>query len=153
MTEGVTISRFYCICNYRNHAPLNVANKNYPTFTSKFLVLNNRSTVVLSRNRTIFHLLFLGDMFNEMSRDNIFDDSDKRFEEFNDTTSPLLLIKHMKRSQIVLDEEIEEYLFYDFVSDAGGLLGIFVGFSFISLYQSLRDFVIKIWKKGNSSFV
>ena len=87
-------------------------------------------------------------MFNEINRDFIYDNSNSRFADFNDTTSPLLLIKHMTKPQIVMSEEVYEYNFYDFVSDAGGLLGIFVGFSFISGYQSLRDLFIRIWKKS-----
>ena len=55
----------------------------------------------------------------------------------NDTSSPVLVIKHMKRRKIPKKVEVLAYDSDDFLSDVGGLMGIFLGASIWSFYEKI----------------
>ena len=46
-------------------------------------------------------------------------------------------------SSVILEKEVEAFSFGSFVADVGGVLGLFIGFSFISLLE----FAIECGKK------
>ena len=50
-------------------------------------------------------------------------------------TSSLIIITHVPSLDIEIHEEIPRYTLIQFISDAGGILGIFLGFSFWSLHS------------------
>ena len=45
-------------------------------------------------------------------------------------TSSFIIITHVPSLDIAIHEEIPRYTFIRFISDAGGILGVFLGFSF-----------------------
>ena len=52
-------------------------------------------------------------------------------------TSSFLIITHVPKLAIAIQEEIPRYTLIQFISDAGGILGVFLGFSFWSLHSSI----------------
>ena len=52
-------------------------------------------------------------------------------------TSSFIIITHVPSLDIAIHEEIPRYTLIRFISDAGGILGVFLGFSFWSLHSSI----------------
>lgn len=79
------------------------------------------------------------EIFNDLHRNYIYDGSDQIPLKFNDTESPMLMIKHMKRPKIKIKKEIIAYKYYNFISDSGGMFGILLGTSFWSVYKTIKE--------------
>ena len=58
-------------------------------------------------------------------------------------TSSVLVITHMPSKQIRIKEELPKYTPIGFISDVGGICGIFLGISFISIFDCLIDPIVK----------
>ena len=54
------------------------------------------------------------------------------------TSSSVLLLSHVHKKQITKVEEMTRYTIVSCISDIGGILGIFLGISFWSIYS---DFI------------
>jgi hypothetical protein len=55
----------------------------------------------------------------------------------NDTTSSMLIVNHVKADRISVIKEVPQYTALTFIGDAGGIVGIFLGVSFLSIYEDL----------------
>jgi hypothetical protein len=55
----------------------------------------------------------------------------------NDTTSALLIVNHVLPVKILLVEEVPQYTVMTYIGDVGGIVGIFLGMSFWSIYEGL----------------
>ena len=87
-----------------------------------------------------------------MDRQYVEDGVDYRLNAINDTISPILVIKHMKRPKITVHKEVIAYTFGDFLSDVGGLMGMFLGASFWSIYElTLRPLLHSIGHRIKSA--
>ena len=75
-----------------------------------------------------------------MKDPELFEILDKR----NDTKSPTLLVTHSETKKIKQYEEIIEYDGTKFIGDIGGLVGIFVGLSLLSI---IKDIVCPLIQK------
>ena len=53
------------------------------------------------------------------------------------------LIMTMASKKILVEREIESYSFLSFVADCGGLLGLFIGFNFLMIF----DLFVEIFNK------
>ena len=53
------------------------------------------------------------------------------------------LIVNMASKKILVEREIESYSFLSFVADCGGLLGLFIGFNFLMIF----DLFVEIFNK------
>ena len=83
----------------------------------------------------------------EKDRRYVFDGTDEMLKRINDSTSPVLVIKHLKRKNIPKKMEVLAYDSDDFLSDVGGLMGIFLGASLWSSYEKIvRPTVEKVKK-------
>ena len=52
-------------------------------------------------------------------------------------TSSILIINHIRKRTIRTVEEAPKYTIITFISDVGGILGIFLGFSFWSIHSAV----------------
>ena len=60
---------------------------------------------------------------------------------------PGIVIRHEKRRKIILNEEVYEYGMIRVISEVGGIIGIFVGLSFLSIFTDIViPIVVKITK-------
>ena len=50
-------------------------------------------------------------------------------------TSSMIMVNHLKKDVIIQLEELPRYTAISFISDVGGILGIFLGFSFYAIYE------------------
>ena len=75
-----------------------------------------------------------------MKDPELFEILDKR----NDTKSPTLLVTHSETKKIKQYEEVIEYDGTKFIGDIGGLVGIFVGLSLLSI---IKDIVCPLIQK------
>ena len=50
-------------------------------------------------------------------------------------------------SSVILEKEVKAFSFGSFVADVGGVLGLFIGFSFISLLELAIECVKKVYFK------
>ena len=64
-------------------------------------------------------------------------------EPHTGTQSSVLIIKHTKASKIIQHEEVLEYDLATMISDAGGIVGLFIGISFWSIYVDLVGPILK----------
>jgi hypothetical protein len=53
----------------------------------------------------------------------------------NDTTSAMLFVNHVTPVKIPLVEEVPQYTAMTYIGDVGGIVGIFIGMSFWSIYE------------------
>ncbi len=87
--------------------------------------------------------------FSKIPLNLIRDSSTKGLQGMDPDLSSILVIKHSKFMKITIEEEIMEYTLQTMISDIGGLVGIFLGISFWSIFDDL----IKVIKKTRCSFV
>ena len=81
----------------------------------------------------------------EFNRNYVHDGLDEMLLKINDTISPILVIKHIKRPKVHKKVEVLAYYPNQFLSEAGGILGIFLGISVWSIYERvLRPIFMKI---------
>ena len=59
--------------------------------------------------------------------------------DLNESMTSGLIIMHSKNNVTVEHEEVYEYNFLQFIGDAGGTIGVFLGLSFWSLYLDIFD--------------
>ena len=58
-------------------------------------------------------------------------------------TSSILILSHMPKKQIEIMQELPKYTAITFISDVGGICGIFLGISFISIFDCLIHPILK----------
>ena len=58
--------------------------------------------------------------------------------------SSLLVLVHVPQAAVLLNQEIPAYTFITFLSDVGGIMGVFLGISLWSLYDT---FIAPLTKK------
>merc|ERR1712062_20284 len=72
---------------------------------------------------------------------------DQQFSKFlidtNDTTSAQIVINHQRQKTVIQHEEIMDYGFVNFLSDTGGIIGLWIGLSFWGLYQDVIEPIIQ----------
>ena len=56
-------------------------------------------------------------------------------------------------SSVILEKEVEAFSFGSFVADVGGVLGLFIGFSFISLWDFILVWGTKLYSRCRKSKV
>ena len=61
---------------------------------------------------------------------------------FNPNVTTILLLNHVKSKKLLKMNEVYQYSALQFIGDAGGTIGIFVGMSFYSIYLDLTEFII-----------
>ena len=82
------------------------------------------------------------DDFNKFPMDDAVQPGMLKFlKSQNDSTIPAILINHQKVTEVKQYQEVLEYNGNKFIGDAGGIIGIFVGLSFWSIYG---DFIAPI---------
>ena len=82
------------------------------------------------------------------------DDSTKIFNEIGQNTSAALVVIHTQKRTIQKDEESLKYTGITFISDVGGILGIFLGISFWSIHSTvIVPLFTKFFKKKESNHV
>ena len=80
--------------------------------------------------------------------DYLIDGSTKYLKSINETNGSILVIGHIIQEQIKTFKEYYEYSGLSFISDTGGIVGIFLGFSIMSLYEELiKPFILKITER------
>lgn len=57
------------------------------------------------------------------------------FPKLRGSTTIVMLNKHPNKS-IKLLKQVKNYSFWDFVADSGGILGVFLGFSFLGTFET-----------------
>ena len=73
------------------------------------------------------------------------DDTTKIVNEIGqNTSSSVLIVSHLQRRAVKKVEESLKYTVITFISDVGGILGIFLGFSFWSIHSTV---IVPIFKK------
>ena len=71
--------------------------------------------------------------------------------EIGQNTSSFILINHLQKRAIQKFEESLKYTVITFISDVGGILGIFLGFSFWSIHATaIIPLLKKIFKPSSS---
>jgi hypothetical protein len=53
---------------------------------------------------------------------------------------------YFKKSQFVVNKRSERFGFIDFISNCGGLMGLFMGISLLSIAEIFYFFVVFLWK-------
>ena len=82
------------------------------------------------------------------------DGSTKIFDEIGQNTSAGLVVIHTQKRTILKDEESLKYTGITFISDVGGILGIFLGISFWSIHSTvIVPLFTKFFKKKESNHV
>ena len=72
------------------------------------------------------------------------DDTTKIVNEIGRNTSSVLIVSHLQRRAVKKVEESLKYTVITFISDVGGILGIFLGFSFWSIHSTV---IVPLFKK------
>ena len=72
------------------------------------------------------------------------DDTTKILSEIGQNTSSVIIISHLQKRAVQKVEEFLKYTLITFISDVGGILGIFLGFSFWSIHSTI---VVPLMKK------
>ena len=58
------------------------------------------------------------------------------------------MCENIKAAQIKTFKEVYEYTGFSFISDTGGIVGIFLGFSIVSIYEELiKPLILKVSKR------
>jgi hypothetical protein len=73
--------------------------------------------------------------FAKFHRDYITDRTRFILEAQNDTTSSLLIINHIANEHVAIKEEVPIYTAISYLADVGGIVGIFLGMSFWSIFK------------------
>ena len=80
--------------------------------------------------------------------DYLIDGSTKYLKTINETNGSVLVIGHIPLAQIKTFKEVYQYTGLSFISDTGGIVGIFLGFSIISIYEELiKPLILKVSKR------
>ena len=75
------------------------------------------------------------------------DGSTKYLKSINETNGSVLVIGHIKAPQIKTFKEVYQYDAMSFMGDAGGIIGLFLGFSILSIYEELmKPLLLKMEK-------
>jgi hypothetical protein len=59
---------------------------------------------------------------------------------------------YFKENQFVVNKRSERFGFIDFISNCGGLMGLFMGISLLSIAELLHYFVYFLWELGCTFF-
>ena len=54
------------------------------------------------------------------------------------------LIMNLASKKILVEKEVESYSFLSFIADCGGLLGLFIGFNFLMIFDLFVEINNKI---------
>jgi hypothetical protein len=76
-------------------------------------------------------------VFALFHREYLLDPARHVLDAQNDTSSSILIINHVKADRISVIKEVPQYTTLTFIGDAGGIVGIFLGVSFLSIYEDL----------------
>ena len=69
------------------------------------------------------------------------------WDKIGRNSSSILIITHVPTKQMRTKEEVPKYTAISFISDVGGIMGIFLGVSFLSIYEGfLKPIVHKFVK-------
>ena len=82
--------------------------------------------------------------YNEYHKTTIRDDTTKIMSDIGQNTSSVIIISHLQKKTVQKVEEFMKYTVITFISDVGGILGIFLGFSFWSIHSTI---VVPLMKK------
>ena len=95
--------------------------------------VRNKTKCQLPCERTNFKL----EEFTRFSMKRMMDPYVQEFwQSYNRSRIPGIIINHQKPEKVVQYEEVLEYDGNKFISDSGGIIGIFVGLSFWSLFDT-----------------
>jgi hypothetical protein len=61
---------------------------------------------------------------------------------FNPNVTTILILDHVKSKKLLKMNEVYQYSALQFIGDAGGTIGIFVGMSFYSIYLDVMEFIM-----------
>ncbi len=59
---------------------------------------------------------------------------------------------YFKENQFLINKKTERFGFIDFISNCGGLMGLFMGISLLSIAEILHYFVYFLWELGCTFF-
>ena len=76
--------------------------------------------------------------------ENSMDESVNFGKKFGDNSSSILIFYHNPKEDIKKIEEVPKYTAISFISDVGGILGVFLGVSFWSIHNSVIEPFISI---------
>lgn len=91
-------------------------------------------------------------VFSHVHRENAVDPANKFFADVPENENgSIFILTRVESEKIPVDQEYYRYSFVKFVSDSGGIVGIFVGCSFWSIYELMIEpfyyMMVKISKK------
>ena len=98
-------------------------------------------------NRVEYHIT----NYIEYHKSTANDDTTKIMSEIGQNTSSVIIISHLQKRAVQKVEENLKYTVISFISDAGGILGIFLGFSFWSIHSTIISPLLKKVFKTSSS--
>ena len=98
-------------------------------------------------NRVEYHIT----NYIEYHKSTANDDTTKIMSEIGQNTSSVIIISHLQKRAVQKVEENLKYTVISFISDAGGILGIFLGFSFWSIHSTMISPLLKKVFKTSSS--
>ena len=68
-------------------------------------------------------------------------------------TSSVIIVNHLKKETITKVEEVKKHTIISFISDVGGILGVFLGLSIWSFYENILVLSKYVEKKLSNNTV
>ena len=81
------------------------------------------------------NLQYVPNLVQIIASKNMLDQSKEILNESGSEFSSLFILAHSPQTTILQYEEINSYTFITFLSDVGGIMGVFLGISIWSLYS------------------
>ena len=95
------------------------------------------------------NIQYVPNLVQTIASKNMLDQSKEILNESGSKFSSLFILAHSPQMTILQYEEINSYTFITFLSDVGGIMGVFLGISIWSLYSI---FVAPVTKKIENLF-